>query len=80
MRDVDGDGNCLFRSISDQLHGEESFHKEYRKLAVENIKKNQDFYSMFLEDGQSLEKHIKNMSEDGTWGGDFELVALSQEL
>ena len=26
MRDVGGDGNCLFRSVSDQIEGEEVLH------------------------------------------------------
>ena len=26
MKEVGGDGNCLFRAVSDQLYGEETFH------------------------------------------------------
>ena len=28
--DIDGDGNCLFRAIADQVDGDESFHHLYR--------------------------------------------------
>lgn len=38
LRDVGGDGNCLFRSISDQIEGEESMHLMYRKEACLHMK------------------------------------------
>jgi OTU domain-containing protein 3 len=31
LRDVVGDGNCLFRSVSDQVDGDESLHRIYRE-------------------------------------------------
>lgn len=35
LQDVKKDGNCLFRSISYQLEGNEDYHHKYRKLAAE---------------------------------------------
>lgn len=32
--EVKGDGNCLFRSISDQIEGNDINHQFYRKAAV----------------------------------------------
>lgn len=32
-----GDGNCLFRSVSDQLYGDEKYHGEIRKLCMDYI-------------------------------------------
>ena len=34
MKIMQGDGNCLFRSICDQIEGTEKNHKKYRKLIV----------------------------------------------
>lgn len=34
IKDVEGDGNCMFRAISDQLYGNEIYHKELRKYAM----------------------------------------------
>lgn len=34
IKDVPGDGNCLFRALADQMVGDESFHFEYRKDVV----------------------------------------------
>jgi len=33
MREITGDGNCLFRAISDQMTGRENNHKKFRKEA-----------------------------------------------
>lgn len=37
MKEVGGDGNCLFRAVSDQLYGEETFHGEIRQLCMRYI-------------------------------------------
>jgi len=80
MRDVEGDGNCLFRSIADHIDGDENDHEKYRKMAVEYITKNKEYFALFLLDDEKIEDYIQDMSEDGTWGGHFELVALSYLL
>ncbi len=35
MKDVEGDGNCMFRAIADQLEGNENLHEKYRILALD---------------------------------------------
>mmetsp|Transcript_438 Transcript_438/g.407 ORF Transcript_438/g.407 Transcript_438/m.407 type:complete len:90 (-) Transcript_438:397-666(-) len=35
---------------------------------------------MFLEEDENIEEYVKEMEEDGTWGGHFELIALSAVL
>jgi OTU domain-containing protein 3 len=41
---INGDGNCLFRAIADQLEGNESHHQKYREMAVDHILKNEQKY------------------------------------
>jgi len=43
MRDVRGDGNCLFRSVSDQLEDNEDNHNKYRQLAVSYLYRKKKF-------------------------------------
>ena len=38
IRDVKGDGNCLFRAIADQYYGTEEKHDELRTLATNYIR------------------------------------------
>lgn len=80
IRDVAGDGNCLFRSISDHLEGSEDSHKKYRDLAVDYLTKRKSHFGLFLEEDENIDDYLKDMSEDGTWGGHFELIALSAVL
>lgn len=41
LRDVAGDGNCLFRSIADQLDGSEGTHAFLREEACKYMLNNQ---------------------------------------
>jgi hypothetical protein len=50
IRDVEGDGNCLFRSISDIVDGTERNHFKYRNLAVDYLDEHREFYELFIED------------------------------
>lgn len=50
MRDVDGDGNCMFRSIADFIDGSEKHHLKYRQMAIDEMRLKNDFYSLFIED------------------------------
>lgn len=80
MRDVEGDGNCLFRAVADQLEGDEALHEKYRVLAADQILANKAYYSMFVEEDYDFDLYITSIYENGTWGGEFELVALSEVL
>lgn len=79
LKDVGGDGSCLFRSIADQIDGSEVMHKMYRDEACRHMLRHVDFYSAFIDedDDGSLEQYVKEMAKDGEWGGNLELQALS---
>ena len=76
LKEIKGDGNCLFRAISDQLFGNEDHHMDLRQKAVEFIKNNQDEARHYIEENKSFEDHVESMSKDGTWGGELEIYAL----
>ena len=80
MRDVDGDGNCLFRSIADQIEGNEDNHRVYRDISIKYMTEHKDYFTLFLDEDENIDEYIKDMQDNGTWGGHFELVALSAVL
>lgn len=41
---------------------------------------NQDHFKFFIEDDQSFDDYIKDMSKDGSWGGNLEIYALSMRF
>jgi len=71
------DGNCLFRSIADQLEGHEKLHRKYRQEAIDHINANRDDFAPFIEDDETIDQYLSDMQKDGNWGGQIELTALS---
>jgi OTU domain-containing protein 5 len=37
IKEVAGDGNCMFRALSDQLYGTELYHSEVKNFALAYI-------------------------------------------
>jgi len=80
LRDISGDGNCLFRAIADQVDGDQSLHIIFRQMAVEYMAKNPMQFSAFIDDSFTYEDYLKDMSKPGEWGGNLELQALSKGM
>ena len=73
--EVDGDGNCQFRAIADQLYGSSDRYAEVRANIVEHLRSNSSRYSAF--EPESYDAYIENMGRDGTWGDHVTLQAAS---
>lgn len=80
LKDIKGDGNCLFRAIADQLEGNEGNHKKYRTFAVSELEEDREFFQHFIPDDIKFDKYLSLISTDGIWGGNIELQALSKVL
>ena len=61
LREVPGDGNCLFRALSDQLYGEDARHAEIRADVVDYMRRNRGDFEPFLVDETSFERHLQNL-------------------
>lgn len=77
---VRGDGNCLFRSVAQQLEGNEEYYQKYREICVDYMINNKEVFIPFLEDSTSIDEYIEKISKDGEWGGNLEIYALSMAL
>ena len=77
VKEMGADGNCMFRSLSDQLEGHEKLHMKYRQEAVTFIEEHKEEYAPFIEDEETVEQYLAELQKDGTWGGQMELQALS---
>ena len=78
IKQITGDGNCFFRSISDQLYGHENEHRAIRKVIVGHMDENKDEYSLFVEDDEPWSDYIGRMRKDGTWAGQIEVIVASK--
>ncbi|KAJ7416617.1 OTU domain-containing protein 3 [Pitangus sulphuratus] len=57
LREVPGDGNCLFRALGDQLEGHSRNHLRHRQETVEYMVKQREDFEPFVEDDVPFEKH-----------------------
>ncbi|KAK9172842.1 OTU-like cysteine protease [Cryptosporidium meleagridis] len=85
---ISADGNCLFGSIKHQLEikkkGSYSI-KELRCIAVDYIESNRKIMEPFVlasveNTDITFEKYCDNIRNTNEWGGEVELVALSNSL
>ena len=72
-----GDGNCLFRSLSKQLCGNQEEHVRLRVLITDYVALNLELFKGWTTDNQSVEEHIDKMRKIGCWGGHLELKAAA---
>ncbi|EJF55904.1 cysteine proteinase [Dichomitus squalens] len=72
-----GDGNCLFRALSDQLYGSPSQHLKLRADICYWIEAHKERYAPFVEDERGLDHHLSCMRQQATYGGHLELSAFA---
>eukprot|EP01117_Protostelium_nocturnum_P006675 TRINITY_DN2402_c0_g1_i1.p1 TRINITY_DN2402_c0_g1~~TRINITY_DN2402_c0_g1_i1.p1 ORF type:complete len:549 (-),score=198.23 TRINITY_DN2402_c0_g1_i1:24-1670(-) len=77
IKDVTGDGNCLFRAVSDQIEGHPNSHDDIRQRTVDCIEENREMFEPFIEDDVPFDKYCIDMRKNGEWGGHLELQAMS---
>ncbi|KAH8954235.1 hypothetical protein BDL97_08G069300 [Sphagnum fallax] len=72
---IEGDGNCQFRALSDQLYHSPEYHNFVRDSVVKQLRMTPDAYSGYvqMEYGDYLEK----MAKSGEWGDHVTLQAAA---
>jgi len=77
IKDVAGDGNCLFRAMADQFTGEPNTHATYRKQICDYIFYNRQDFEPFIEDDEPFDAYLTRMRRNATWGGHLEIQACT---
>ena len=80
INDMEGDGNCLFRAVSDQIYnGDQSHFALIRQACMDYIESERDFYIQFVIGGEEFfDEYVERKRMDGVWGDDIELQAMSE--
>jgi hypothetical protein len=73
-----GDGNCLFRALSDQLYGYPHQHSILREQVCDYLATKADKYAAFIDVEKPFEEYVRTMRQSGTYGGHLELSAFAQ--
>ncbi|ODN02410.1 OTU domain-containing protein 3 [Orchesella cincta] len=78
IREMPGDGNCLFRALSDQLCGNSRNHLDYRRAVVQYMRDFRSDFEPFVEDDVPFDKYVHNLSQPGTFAGNDAIVAFAR--
>ncbi|KDO60179.1 hypothetical protein CISIN_1g018742mg [Citrus sinensis] len=72
---VQGDGNCQFRALSDQIYRTAEHHEFVRQQIVAQLKSNPDIYEGYVP--MAYGDYLEKMSESGEWGDHVTLQAAA---
>jgi len=79
IKEMGGDGNCLFRAFADQLYGNQDWHDFIRKICMDYIELEKNFYKNYIIGGGArFDEYLERKRKDGVWGDDLEIQALSE--
>eukprot|EP00500_Bicosoecida_sp_ms1_P001120 CAMPEP_0203812372 /NCGR_PEP_ID=MMETSP0115-20131106/4112_1 /ASSEMBLY_ACC=CAM_ASM_000227 /TAXON_ID=33651 /ORGANISM="Bicosoecid sp, Strain ms1" /LENGTH=459 /DNA_ID=CAMNT_0050721217 /DNA_START=154 /DNA_END=1529 /DNA_ORIENTATION=- len=79
LKPVDGDGNCLFRSVSHQVYGSDAHHAVVRAAAVRYMQAERDWFRPFVaSDDAEFDEYLERMARNGEWGDDPEIQAMCE--
>ena len=76
IKEVKGDGNCLFRAVSDQVYGTDQYYELLREKCMDYLVIMRRFFEPYI--GENFDEYIKEKRKNQTWGDDIELEALSE--
>ncbi|KAK4286428.1 hypothetical protein QN277_002986 [Acacia crassicarpa] len=72
---VEGDGNCQFRALSDQIYQTSEHHKFLREQIVNQLKSYPEMYEGYVP--MAYGDYIEKMSKSGEWGDHVTLQAAA---
>ena len=79
VQQVDGDGNCMFRSVSHQVYGDERYHMLVRTKCMDYMELEREYFAHFVEgDMNDFLQYLAHKRRDGIWGDDPEIQALCE--
>lgn len=70
------DGACMFRAVADQIYGDQEMHTSVRKLCMDYMAKNSDYYSQYVT--EDFDKYVQRKRCDHIHGNHIEMQAMSE--
>lgn len=75
--EMEDDGNCQFRALSQELYGSQRYHQSVRSRVLQHLRRHEADYGAFFEGGE-FQKYISNMTKSGTWGDELTIRAAAE--
>ncbi|UXI19926.1 60S ribosomal protein l17 [Sarcoptes scabiei] len=76
IKKMSEDGACLFRAVADQVYGDQEMHTTVRKLCMDYMEKNGDYFSQYVT--ENFSDYIQRKRCDHIHGNHIEIQALSE--
>ncbi|KAI4386065.1 hypothetical protein MLD38_004032 [Melastoma candidum] len=74
-RKVEGDGNCQFRALSDQIYHTHEHHEFIRQEIMKQLKLCRDIYEGYVP--MAYDDYLEKMAKTGEWGDHVTLQAAA---
>ncbi|XP_066332906.1 OVARIAN TUMOR DOMAIN-containing deubiquitinating enzyme 9-like isoform X7 [Miscanthus floridulus] len=74
---VQGDGNCQFRALSDQLYQSPDHHEFVREQIINQLKTNRDAYDGYVP--MAYDDYLEKVARNGEWGDHVTLQAAADK-
>ncbi|KZV54628.1 hypothetical protein F511_02662 [Dorcoceras hygrometricum] len=75
---IEGDGNCQFRAIADQLLKNPEYHKFVRKEVVKQLKLHRNLYESYVP--MKYRRYVRKMKRSSEWGDHITLQAAADRF
>ncbi|XP_042970967.1 uncharacterized protein LOC122303308 isoform X3 [Carya illinoinensis] len=75
---MEGDGNCQFRALADQLFRNPDYHKHVRKQVIKQLKHFRKLYEAYVP--MPYRSYLKKMKKSGEWGDHVTLQAAADRF
>ncbi|XP_051156396.1 uncharacterized protein LOC127278639 [Leptopilina boulardi] len=76
VKKMGGDGACLFRSVADQVYGNEEMHVNVRKDCMDYIESKQERFSAYI--AEDFITYINRKRQNHVFGNHVEIQAISE--
>ncbi|OQR73072.1 OTU domain-containing protein 5-A-like [Tropilaelaps mercedesae] len=76
IKKMEEDGACLFRAVADQIYGDQGMHGVVRKLCMDYLTKNADYFSHYLT--EPFDQYVERKRRANAHGNHIEMHALSE--
>jgi len=76
IRPMAMDGNCLFRSVADQVYGDAEMHDQVRERCIDYIVAERDHYSQFIT--EDFNDYVSRKKKDRMYGNNTEIQAIGE--
>lgn len=70
------DGNCLFRAVADQVHGDSDEHDLVRQMCIDYMERERDHFSQFVT--ENFIQYCRRKRRDKVYGNNVEIQALCE--